>query len=284
MTRSVTAAPHSLAALASELLESDRSYFESAAVLEPAGGATIARVPGLERVSAGCVVHRVDPSVLPRDPARWIELIEQRLLGHGCRRARFYLTGRLPALEAALLARGYRPQEETGYVVPVDDRPVATPPDGPAAELRPVTSPDDWAAKLALHRLSGNGPDGHECDPEAWVEVERLRVAAGWIRPFFIVSRGAICGVVGLGSMGSLLRLKNLMVHPSWRRMGIGTAVLHRARTIAWREGWAGVGAFALAGDPSEQLYAGNGYEPVVRQTEWMRPLGPRVDFLETTA
>ena len=283
MIRSATAAPRSAEVLASELLDSDRGYFESAAVLELAGGATIARVPGLERVSAGCVVHRVDPSVLPRDPLRWVELIEQRLLGHGCRRARFYLTGRHPALEAALLARGYRPQDETGYVLAVDGRPVTALPDGPLAELRPVTSADDWAAKLALHRLSGTGPDGHNSDPEAWVELERVRVAAGWMRPFFIVSRGAICGVIALSSGESLLRLKNLVVHPSWRRMGIATAVLYRAHAIAWREGWAGVGAFALTGDPAEQLYRNAGYEAVARQTEWMRPLGLRVDVMEPT-
>jgi GNAT superfamily N-acetyltransferase len=283
MIRSAAVAPRSADTLASDLLDSDRSYFESAAVLEAAGGATIARVPGLERVSAGCVVQRVDPSVLPRDPLRWIELVEQRLLGHGCRRARFYLTGRHPALEAALLARGYRPQDETGYVLTVD-RPAAARPDGPAAELRPVTSADDWAAKAALHRLSGTGPDGHDSDPEAWVELERVRAAAGWMRPFFIVSRGAICGVIALASGESILRLKNLVVHPSWRRMGIATAVLHRAHAIAWREGWAGVGAFALAGDPSEQLYRTAGYEAVARQTEWMRPLGLRIDVMEPTA
>jgi GNAT superfamily N-acetyltransferase len=283
MIRSATAAPPSVAALAAELLESDRTYFESAAVLEAAGGATIARVPGLERVSAGCVVHRVDPSVLPRDPARWIELIEHRLLGHGCRRARFYLTGRHPALEAALLARGYRPQDETGYVLAVTARPITTRTQHPVAELRPVTSPDDWAAKVALQRLAGTGPDGHDSDPEAWAELERLRSAAGWMRPFFIVSRGAICGVIGLSAGASLLRLKNLVVHPSWRRMGIATAVLQRAYAIAWREGWAGVGAFALAGDPAEQLYVNAGYEAATRQTEWMRPLGPRIDLVETT-
>lgn len=283
MIPSATVASRSAEALASELLDSDRAYFESGAILELAGGATIARVPGLERVSAGCVVHRVDPSVLPRDPLRWIELVEQRLLGHGCRRARFYLTGRHPALEAALLARGYRPQDETGYVLTVD-RPVHTRPDEPVAELRPVTSADDWAAKLALHRLSGTGPDGHDSEPDAWVELERIRVAAGWMRPFFLVSRGAICGVIALSSAGSLLRLKNLVVHPSWRGMGVGTAVLQRAHAIAWREGWAGVGAFALAGDPADRLYRNAGYEAVTRQTEWMRPLGPRLDYLETTA
>src|SRR5688572_29247245 len=217
MIPSATVASRSPEALASELLDSDRAYFESGAVLEPAGGATIARVPGLERVSAGCVVHRVDPSVLPRDPLRWIELVEQRLLGHGCRRARFYLTGRHPALEAALLARGYRPQDETGYALSVDGRPASRRPEAVVAEFRPVTSPDDWAAKLALHRLSGTGPDGYDSDPEAWVELERVRAAAGSMRPFFIVSRGAICGVVALASGRSLLRLKNLVVHPSWR-------------------------------------------------------------------
>ena len=284
MIRSLSAAPPSAAHLAAELLESDRAYFESAAVLEPVAGATIARVPGLERVSAGCVVHRVDPSLLPRDPARWIELVEQRLLGHGSRRARFYLTGRHPALEAALLARGYRPQDETGYILGVTHRPLRERPEIPAADLRPITTPDDWAAKLALHRLCGTAPDGHDADADAWVELERVRAAAGSIRPFFIVSRGAICGVLALAPGGSLLRLKNMLVHPSWRGMGIATAVLHRAQVVAWREGWTAVGAFVVAGDPGEQIYRRAGYEPLARQTEWMRPLGFRIEHLEATA
>src|SRR5512134_2611300 len=180
MIRSISVAPPNAAELAAELLESDRSYFESAAVLESVGGAVVARVPGLERVPAGCVVHRVDPSVLPRDPARWIELVEQRLLGHGCRRARFYLTGRHPGLEAALLARGYRPLDETGYALAVTHRPL-DPPETPPADLRPVTTPDDWAAKLALHRLAAV-LNGQDADPEASVELERVRAAVGSLR------------------------------------------------------------------------------------------------------
>jgi GNAT superfamily N-acetyltransferase len=280
--RSINVAPPSAPELAADLLESDGAYYESAAVLEPVGGAVVARVPGLERVPAGCVVHRVDASVLPRDPARWIELIEQRLLGHGCRRVRFYLAGRHPALEAALLARGYRPREESGYALAVTHQPFDRS-EGPQVELRPVTTADDWAAKLALHRVAGMAPDGHDADPEAWVELERVRAAAGSIRPFFIVSRGAICGVVALGSGGSLLRLKNMVVHPSWRGMGIATAVLHCAVVAAWREGWAAVGAFVVSGDPGEMLYVRAGFQPVTRQTEWMRPLGLRIEHLEVT-
>ena len=280
--RSIDVAPPSAAELAADLLESDRAYFESAAVLDPAGGAIVARVPGLERVSAGCVVQRVDPSVLPRDPDRWVELIEQRLRGHGARRARFYLTGRHPALEAALLARGYRPQEETGYALAVTHRPLDRA-EGLSAELRPVTTPDDWAAKLALHRVAGSPPDGYDTDPEAWVELERVRAAAAAIRPFFIVSRGAICGVVALAAGGALLRLKNMLVHPSWRGMGVATAVLHCARLTAWREGWSALGAFVVSGDPGEQLYIRAGYQAVARQTEWMRPVGFKVERLEAT-
>ena len=279
MIRSISVAPPNAAALAAELLESDRSYFESAAVLESVGGAVVARVPGLERVPAGCVVHRVDPSVLPRDPARWIELVEQRLLGHGSRRARFYLTGRHPGLEAALLARGYRPLDETGYALAVTHRPLE-PPETPTADLRPVTTPDDWAAKLALHRVAAV-LNGQDADPEASVELERVRAAVGSLRPYFIVSRGAICGVVALVPARSLLRLKNMLVHPSWRGMGIATAVLHRARLTAWREGWAAVGGFGVHGDPAEQLFKSAGYQAVARQTEWMRPLGLRLEHVE---
>ncbi len=267
--------------MAADLLESDSRYFEAAATLEPAGGAVIAHVPGLERVSAGCVVHRVDSAVLPRDPARWLDGVEHRLLGLGCWHARFYLTGRHPVLEAALLARWYRPQEEIGYAVAMDGRPLRLQREAARAELRPVTSADDWAAKLALHRLAGRAPDGHEADPEAWVELERMRTEAGYMRPYFVVSRGAICGVVGLAGSNAMLRIKNLIVHPSWRRMGIGTAVVRCAHAQAWREGWPALGVFALAGYHAEQFYRGAGLGAVTTQTEWMRPMGPRVELVE---
>ncbi len=284
MSRSTTVARLSDAtALAAELLENDRRYFESAAVLEPAGGAVIAHVPGLERVAAGCVVQRVDPAVLPRDPARWLDGIEHRLLGLGSWQARFYVTGRHPVLEATLLARGYRPREELGFAVVLDGPTLAITRELPVLELRPVTTPDDWAAKVALHRLAGTGPDGHDSEPEAWVELERMRAEAGYMRPYFVVSRGAICGVVALAGGESLLRIKNLVVHPSWRRMGIGSAVVRRAHAIAWREGWMALGVFALAGHPGEQLYRGAGLEIVARQTEWMRPMNPRGDLREGT-
>lgn len=283
MTPWTSVAWPSVTAVGTELLDSDRRYFESGATVEQLGGATLAHVPGFERVSAGCVVHRVDPAVLPRDPERWLDLVERRLAALRCRSARLYLEGHHPGLEATLLARGYRPQEEIGFALLADGRAAAGKPDGPVVELRAVTTPDDWAAKVALHRLSG-GIDGHEPDPEEWVALERLRVTAGYMRPFFIVCRGAICGVVGLAGGGSLLRLKNLLLHPSWRRMGIGTAVLHRAHGIAWREGWTALGVFALAGYPGEQLYRRVGYEEATRQTEWVRPLGARTEIVETTA
>ncbi|HEU5169255.1 MAG TPA: GNAT family N-acetyltransferase [Gemmatimonadales bacterium] len=279
-TPSGVASP-SAAALALELLESDRRYFESAARVERLIGAVLACVPGLERVPAACVVHRVDPAVLPRDPARWLDLVEERLGELGCHWARLYLVGRHPQLEAMLLARGYRPQDENGYARAVEGRPPLVTGAGQApVELQPITSDDDWAAKAALHRVCGAGPDGHESDPEAWAELERARTNAGYMRPFFIVSRGAICGAVGLAGGGTLLRLKNLVVHPSWRRMGIASAVLRRAHALAWREGWAGVGAFALAGDPCEELYRAERFEVIARQTEWMRPMALRVDFV----
>ena len=280
MIRSATAAPRSPAALGAELLETDRGYFESTAVLEPAGGATIARVPGLERVSAGCVVHRVDPSVLPRDPARWVELVEQRLLGHGCRRARFYLTGRLPALEAALLARGYRPQDEIGYALVVDGRPAAIRPDGPPAELRLVTSADDWA-KLAFHRVSGTSCDGHDSDPEAWVELERIR-GGGMDAPVLhrLPRRHLRCDRARVGRVVAPSQeprgAPELAADGYWH----GGLAAREGYRLAGRMG--SVGAFVSAGDPSEQPYRTAGYEAVARQTEWMRPLGLRLEHLET--
>jgi GNAT superfamily N-acetyltransferase len=89
--------------------------------------------------------------------------------------------------------------------------------------------------------------------------------------------------VVALAAGGALLRLKNMLVHPSWRGMGVATAVLHCARLIAWREGWSALGAFVVSGDPGEQVYTRAGYQAVARQTEWMRPLGFRVERLEAT-
>ena len=50
-----------------ELLESDRRYFEAGADVLPIPAAVIAVLPGAERLAAGCVVQRIDTSLVAAD-------------------------------------------------------------------------------------------------------------------------------------------------------------------------------------------------------------------------
>ncbi len=277
MTRSDATRPArrdlGMAALARDLVESDARYFEGGALVEDLGGALLARLPGFESAAAGCVVHRVDTARLPRDLDGWLEGVEGRLAAIGCPSPRLYFADPFPALEAALAQRGYEPRLEIGF---------ATPPGADTSGdvvLVPVEGARAWAAKLALHREVGRGPDGHDTDAEVWVELERRKAAAGTLQPCLLVAsarRGdgapaRLLGAVALAPCGELLRLKNLVVHPAHRRQGVATAAIALGAHAAKALGKRALGCFAVAGGAGEVLYQRRGLVEVVRQTEWMR-------------
>jgi ribosomal protein S18 acetylase RimI-like enzyme len=252
-----------------DLLESDRRYFEAGAEIVPVPGAVIARLRGDERLAAGCVVQRIDPAGLPDDAGAWLSALEERLRGFACPRARLYLDAPHAALETALARRGYRPREEYGLVRAADRTEV-----GGTIALRPAADEAGWRERRKLIERSQRAPDGHRAEPDLWVEMERRKHQAGYLRPYLIVSGDAVVGAVGTAPCRRILRLKNLIVDPDHRRRGVATAVASLLARVAAQEGYAAMGCFVLEAEPGVAAYANAGYRRVTQQTEWVRDLG----------
>lgn len=104
------------------------------------------------------------------------------------------------------------------------------------------------------------------------MELERRKSGSGEFQPFLIQLGNEVRGGVATLGMGSLLRMKNLVVHPDFRRNGVGRAVVTRLRTAASDRGLA-LGCFAIAGEVGERLYRAVELRPVTLVVEWSRSL-----------
>ncbi|HEX2064206.1 MAG TPA: GNAT family N-acetyltransferase [Acidimicrobiales bacterium] len=248
------------------LLETDRRYFEIAAVREEMAGATVAWMPGLAHLAAACVVHRTDAGRLPA-PERWFPLLDDTLRRLGASWVRVYLEGQAGPLEAALEANGCRPRAETGYLgslarLPAED-----------VALLPVCDEQGWEEKLRLHQRAGTSSSLYRAGASEWVELERRKCESGAMRAFLVTVDGTVCGTVCAISAGALLRVKNLLIESHVRGRGLAGAVLAQLSRLAEREGAAAVGAFAVEGSAGERLYRRAGFRAVARQVEWSRAL-----------
>lgn len=264
----MTNKPQTRETLVRDLVESDAGYFDAGAERHDIGGATIARLVGMESLAAGCVIHRVEPTKLPGALDGWLGDAEARVAGWGVPKARLYLTESIPALEAALQRRGYRPRREIAYML------AATTQRPEGVSLVPVRTDGDWQKKLELHARAETAPDGYDATASAWVAMERRRCDAGYMVPYLIVHKDDVVGAVNKAPWRSVLRIKNLVVAPEHRRRGIATAAARGFAAVAAESGHGAAGVFALAHEPAVGIYEKAGYEIVAEQTEWLKELG----------
>lgn len=259
----------SAARLAGALLESDAAYFEAGARVEALPGAVLAWMEGLDALSAAGVIARVEPGLGGLAPPEWIAAVESAVRRIGRSEIRLYLTRQEPELETLLRGRGYRSRTEWGMLRPVLGSGPAV--GRPRVVLHPVVSEADWQAKSALHELLERGPDGHPAAARAWVDLERRKVEAGYMRPYLARCGGEVCGAFALARQQSLFRLKNLVLHPERRRRGIGAAVIAALLETVGGAGGQALGAFAVERSEGEQLYRKCGFVAITWQTERIR-------------
>jgi len=252
------------ASIFARAIETDRVYFELGADTERLPGATLAWMPGLTSSPAGAVIHRVDPAAIAAGGEAWVIQAEQALAGVGAAMARIYLDARGPADEV-LRHAGYHDRDELIFAHSLGEP-------APGVTLRPVKTDEDWGRKLRFHAAVRETPDGHDHRASEWVALERRKCADGMDAVLAEVD-GATVGAIGAVWGDGLLRLKNIVVDPAYRRRSIGRRMLSQMAAVGREHGISEQCILAVRGDAGEMLYRSAGMQVVGIQVEWSKPL-----------
>jgi hypothetical protein len=246
------------------LLESDRRYFEMAAVVHPLSHGELAWMPGLTELAASCVIQRVEEPIGPD----WLDEAESALAQRHVRLARVYLEQVQPAGDSLLQQRGYVQRGEIGFLAPQGHpRPHRN------ARLCAVADDADWKQKLRFHERAMEGPDGYTNSADLWVEMERRKCETGQMRCFLVRRNRDVVAAVGAILEQGLVRLKNIVVAPESRRSGLGIATVHLLWTMAEETHGCRLGVFGVEGGQGGRLYQRAGLYQVTSQYEWSRLL-----------
>lgn len=254
--------------------------------------AVLAWMPELKALASSAVVHRV---AIPKEVSSsfssmdWLNPFESILRQRKIPLSRIYVdddetfssslqqqllaSGYVKRCEVALLGRHPKPEFQ-----PMHD-----------LRLEPVVTDADWKEKLFFHLDTSDGPDGYTNPANLWVEMERRKCQSmttksngygnqgGSLMQAFLVRRNCdnvIVATIAAIVENDLVRFKNVVVSPCYRRQGIGLCTIH----LIWK--WAEtkypahrVGLFAVEDGISERLYRRAGMYPIACQYEWTRPL-----------
>ena len=254
--------------LALALVESDRRYFELAARTEQLPLGQLCWMEGLHDLAASCVVQRVTCPPDPDTIASCLDSIDSILRSRSIPRARIYVDDATAELQAQLRAAGYESRSEIGFLAPVE---TVVPP--ATIQLHRVESAADWHNKLVLHAAAMEGPDGYTNQADLWVEMERRKCETGNMQMYLIVRDGQVVATVGTIINAGLLRLKNIVVKPEFRRQGIALATVQHLRKMAEADHNCRLGVFGVAQGTGSCLYHRAGLYAVIEQQEWSKIL-----------
>jgi GNAT superfamily N-acetyltransferase len=257
------------AVLIDELFESDTLYFEAGAVCVEVEGAIIANMPGMENLVAGSVVQRIDMQIVSTDPEAWLDNIELQLKEMAIHRARIYIQSHNDIVSTTLLHRGYRPVDEVALLLHTSSRHIQD----KSVSLMPILDQEGWDEGLSVYRCIEKGPDGHVSPPEQWIELERSKCNAGYMLPYLIYKNEDVCGAVNLAVHQHLVRLKNMVIHPDFRRKNCGASAAALFSDLAKQYGKSAAGCYAIENHSSLPMYKKAGYIPVAKQTEWLKEI-----------
>ena len=193
-------------------------------------------------------------------------------------RQRFFMVDPLtpPAFEARLALEDYIERTPTLQLV-LGGRLKADP---RRAELRPVTTDEDWRSLEALFRqdhLERARIEGHNLP----VEVTRGLVVGLRLKwpacQFFLAREEGEDAAYGAGILceGGLGMVEDLFTLPAFRHRGLATAIIARAVEHARARGAGPVFIGARANDTPKKFYAALGFEPVCLTREYIKHPAP---------
>lgn len=214
---------------------------------------------------AGAVVQRIAPSA-PMDG--WLEQVEPSLLAIGATMARLYPDHDLNPHQ--LRNAGYRAREELFFASDIVSKPKS------GLILRPVLNDQDWRDKARFHRESGRTPDGHPNRPADWIEMERRKCSFG-MEAFLVEEDGVAVGAIGAICLKRMLRVKNVIVHPTQRGRSIARDMIGLMAELGRSRGISQLCLVAVKGGPGERLYRRCGMHLIGMQVEWSKTIGPEL-------
>jgi len=203
-------------------IESDCAYFEMAAQEKVLTGGQLLWMPELESLSSSSVVQRIDISV---SPDTCISEAENFCLQHNIGTVRLYLKDQNPRWSQILTQFRYVSRSE--HIMIADQHVIEHWPDQKTIDLYPVVDESDWTERYRILFSSGNAPDGYAIEADKYIDMEKKKSATGQLTFYLARDSGGIAvGSVGLMKVGSLRRIKNLIVHPDFRQKGIATRMI----------------------------------------------------------
>ncbi len=254
--------------MAEQILRSDRIYFEMAATVGVMRGAELAWMPGLQKLAGGCMVQRINTSMVEGGYRLWLRGIEASIGNLGGGMVRLYLKEENPTLEREMRQAGFRRRLEIAYLLDPHEQSDG----GDLFDLQEVTTDDDWRIRRLVQEKSGLSPDGYEVKPAEWVLLERRKCRTGGMKMFLINRDGEVLGSVGLIRIGELLRCRNLTLRLDCGG-DVGAGVLRQLASVAGDEQLRGVGDLVIAGSVMEGYCQEAGMRPVGRLSEWAKQL-----------
>lgn len=250
-----------------EVLETDNRYFELATESADLSGARLVWSPGRTSIPLGCVILRVEEPESDEQALEWLARFEEAILNVNCRLARIYLQKPNAVLESALTRTGYERRPEVAFVGPA-----TAPPAGTTVSLQLMTKEADLDKMAEIDAEDSYGPDGHTADNATWNEIIRQKWRTGELSLYFIKDQDEICGTVGAMHAEHILRLKNLVVRPSYRKQGVG----RRATLALWKMAFDSgkrLAVFGVPGGGGYATYKSAGLHPTWPQDEWCKIL-----------
>jgi ribosomal protein S18 acetylase RimI-like enzyme len=251
------------------LFDSESRYFETGADNVRVLGGTLSVMPGLARLPAGCVLHSLPTDALTGQGAGRLRSVEARFRNVGSRLCRIYLPASTGHLNQFLLAAGYRPARELGMIGELTD-------DRNAGHEEPnlvaVAGARGWRDKSTIYRAADCGPDGHDMQGDLYADMERAKCRAGYMRSYLYRVDDRPVATASLALRDGFARLKNVLVHPDYRNLGVGRDIVRALMGEARRLGAQRIGCF-VSSKAALTVYRECGMWDMCFHTEWSRPL-----------
>lgn len=252
------------------LIGSEHDYFNAGSHNRRILAGEMSVTPKFESLASGCVLHSIQTNIINENFENWLNDVEEEFRKIGAPLCRFYFSHQSPLQNKILIDKGYEKVTEVGLAVSLDSVKSVNTPKG---ELKPILDGKGWELKKALYKSAKLGPDGHDMREGAYSDFEKVKCDAGYMTSYLYWKDSKLIGAVSLATKDKFSRLKNLLVHPEYRGLGIGSEIVIALMEEAKSLGSTTFGVYAVENMNSHKLYKSCGMREVLQHTEWSKEL-----------